>query len=97
MKKAASLIGIASDVYYPQLDRIEQVEQPEEAPSTRSATEKQKKMIFALAGGLGKSSEDMKDLVKRTFKIESFEDLKFGQARRFIGHLTSTDQRRQTS
>lgn len=82
LKKAASLIGIASDIYYPQLDRLE-----EEKPATEDyASVAQKAKIFALIKEMN-LGEDYKEKIKDKLGLTSFADITKDQASSVIEEL----------
>lgn len=86
LKKAASLLGVASDVYYPHEDSLgDDSSVIEEA----LASEAQRKMIFALATQKGFDAEDYKQGIREEFKLTSFTQLTKSQASKAIEALNA--------
>ncbi len=85
LKKAASLVGVAGDVYYPQMDRLD--EETAQISEADLATVLQKNKIFAMAVQIGNSAEEYKEKVKADFKLQSFNDLTKAQASQVIEQL----------
>lgn len=85
LKKAASLLGVASDVYYHDDNMGD--DNPEVAEPL--ASEPQRKLIFGLAKQKGFDSEEYKQTVRESFKLPSFTQLTKSQASKIIEELNA--------
>jgi len=77
IKKAASLFGIAADVYYKELEKYEEIQsqQTEDEALLQKATGK----YFAMASERGLSGDVAKEKVKKAFKVAHMADLTLSQ------------------
>jgi hypothetical protein len=77
IKKAASLFGVAADVYYQELEKYEQIQNQQ----TEDEAQKQSLMsrYFAMASERGMTGEVAKEKVKIAFKVAHMADLSIDQ------------------
>jgi recombination DNA repair RAD52 pathway protein len=99
LKKAASLFGIASDIYYPEMDwyeeksEVEQMDEPSPediAANTRSILNRK---MFAIAAEKGYSSEDIDKVIKHNYNLDHKRDLTSGQLQELIGRLENVQKK----
>lgn len=81
LKKAASLFGIASDVFYKEMDILE--ESPDEVDEVSDGDEFVRQQLmgkyFAVSAVKGYSGEEAKDMIKKGYNVEHMEDLSVRQ------------------
>ncbi|MBI4009139.1 hypothetical protein HY357_02810 [Candidatus Roizmanbacteria bacterium] len=77
LKKAASLFGVASDIFYKEMDILEGSpdEVDEEADGNSFIKQQLMSKYFAIASEKGYSAEEAKDLIKTGYGVEHMEDL----------------------
>lgn len=83
LKKCASMLGIGLDLY----DSDEAKNEAQNNVSQSDNVEVLKKQIFAFGRGLGKGSDETKQWVKDTLKIESFTEISLAQAQKILSIL----------
>jgi len=66
---------------------------PRQASATKPISDKQKGMIGALCGKLGKTEEQRKAFLKDAFQVDSMTDLTTKQASAFIDRLKAEEER----
>jgi hypothetical protein len=79
LKKAASLLGIAADVYYKEQDQFDDLPDDIPAPTAKDMAEQKRKSTlshyFGVAADRGFNAEEAKRVAKARFKMASTADL----------------------
>lgn len=92
LKKAASLIGVASDIYWQDSPQNGGEAEAAAVPAG-SASEKQRKFIFKLGSNLGLTPEGTHKKAKAKFGLTSFTELTKEQASELIEELMESDKK----
>lgn len=91
LKKTASLFGIASDIFYKEVDQYESL--PSSIPTPTNEEQEAKdhlrlmKKMFALASEKGYTEKDIDTVISKKYKLESKKDLSNEQLEEVIAKL----------
>lgn len=94
LKKAASKFGIASDVFYKEIDQYEQTPEVVDQDKNNDAFIKQQLIgkFFAVSAERGFNGDQAKEKIKKAFAVEHMEDLKILDLERGIKSMENQYQ-----
>jgi recombination DNA repair RAD52 pathway protein len=99
LKKAASLFGIASDLFYREMDLLE--ESPEEIDEVSDGysfvRDQVTKKFFATAAAKGFTAVEAKEVIKKKYKVAHMEELTVAQLEETIANLEAIVEKVQTN
>jgi recombination DNA repair RAD52 pathway protein len=93
LKKAASLFGIASDIYYPEMDwyeeiaEVEELDEPKEEDIANHTHNILMRKMFAMASEKNLTESDIDKVIKLDYNLDSKKDLTNGQLQELIGRI----------